>query len=52
MPGSLTLDSAGLSDADDSDAGSASDAGGVRVALGTVSGGTSHAISFAVVIEE
>ncbi|WP_036857600.1 DUF11 domain-containing protein [Erythrobacter cryptus] len=52
VPGSLTLDSAGLSDADDSDAGSASDAGGVRVALGTVSGGTSHAISFAVVIEE
>jgi len=50
VPGTLKLDSAALSDAADGDAGTASNAAGVRVALGTVPAGTNRAITFDVVI--
>ncbi|MEL7216918.1 MAG: hypothetical protein AAGK01_00640, partial [Pseudomonadota bacterium] len=49
--GTLTLDGAPLSDASGDDAGEASDATGISVDLGTVSGGTSHAITFDVTID-
>jgi uncharacterized repeat protein (TIGR01451 family) len=48
--GTLTLDGAPLTDASDADAGSASDADGVRVDLGTVAAGTGHTIAFDVAI--
>lgn len=48
---SLTLDSNGLTDAADTDEGSASDAAGVAVDLGTVAGGTTHSITFDVTID-
>lgn len=48
--GSLALDGAALSDAGDADAGSASDVDGVRVELGDVAAGTSHAITFDVTV--
>ncbi len=47
--GSLTLDGTALSDAADSDGGTAS-AAGIDVSLGTVTGGTSRTIKFAVTI--
>jgi uncharacterized repeat protein (TIGR01451 family) len=50
-PGSLALDGAGLSDAEDGDAGSGSDAAGIAVDLGDVTAGTSHAVTFDVVID-
>ena len=50
-PGSLALDGAGLSDAEDGDAGSGSDAAGVAVDLGEVAGGTTHTVTFDVVID-
>lgn len=49
--GSLALDSAALSDAEDGDAGSASDAAGIAVDLGTVAANTSQSVTFDVVIE-
>lgn len=49
---SLTLDSNPLTDAADADAGEASDAAGVSVDLGTVSGGTSHSITFDVSVDQ
>ncbi|MEQ8412289.1 MAG: hypothetical protein RIC51_04315 [Erythrobacter sp.] len=48
--GTLALDGAKLSDPSDADAGSASDADGVRVDLGDVAAGTSHAITFDVIV--
>lgn len=49
-PGTLTLDSAGLTDAADADAGKASPAG-VSVNLGTVAGGTTRTVTFQVEID-
>lgn len=49
---SLTLDGGALTDATDGDAGEASDAAGVSVDLGTVSGGTSHSITFDVSVDQ
>lgn len=51
IPGSLNLDSAALTDAAGDDAGEAS-AGGISVTLGTVPGGTSKTVTFAVLVEE
>lgn len=48
--GTLKLDSTALSDAADSDAGSASQSAGIDVALGTVAGGASHSVTFQVKI--
>jgi uncharacterized repeat protein (TIGR01451 family) len=50
VPGTLKLDAATISDAADGDAGTASTAAGVRVALGTVAAGTNRAITFDVLI--
>lgn len=50
-PGSLALDSAPLSDADDGDAGAASDAAGIAVNLGTVAADSSRTVTFDVVID-
>lgn len=47
---SLALDSTGLSDATDGDAGEA-DAGGISVDLGTVTGGSTHSVTFDVTID-
>lgn len=49
-PGTLALDSAALSDADDGDAGAASDAAGITVNLGDVAADGSHSVTFDVVI--
>lgn len=49
VPGSLRLDTAAMTDAADSDAGTGG-AGGIDVTLGTVSGGTNHTVVFAVKI--
>ena len=49
--GTLALDGAPLSDAGGDDAGEASDASGISVDLGTVAGGSSHAITFNVTID-
>ena len=50
-PGSLALDGSPLTDAADADAGTGSDAEGIRVDLGSVAGGTVHAITFDVAID-
>lgn len=50
-PGSLKLDGTPLTDAADADAGRGSDAEGIRVDLGSVAGGTVHAITFDVAID-
>ncbi|NQX95444.1 MAG: DUF11 domain-containing protein, partial [Erythrobacter sp.] len=50
-PGTLTLDAAPLTDATGDDAGDASDADGISVALGTTPSGTTHTITFAVTID-
>jgi uncharacterized repeat protein (TIGR01451 family) len=50
-PGTLTLDSAALSDAEDGDTGAASDAAGIAVNLGDITGDTNHTITFDVVID-
>ncbi|WP_234029462.1 hypothetical protein [Erythrobacter sp. THAF29] len=47
----LELDAAALSDAADTDAGSASQADGISVDLGTVAGGTTHTVTFDVTID-
>jgi uncharacterized repeat protein (TIGR01451 family) len=49
--GTLTLDGNPLTDAAGDDAGAAADADGIRVDLGTVAGGTVHAITFDVTID-
>lgn len=49
QPGTLTLDSAGLTDAADADAGEAGSSG-ISVDLGTVASGASHTVSFDVQI--
>ena len=51
VAGSLTLDTAPLTDASGDDAGEASDAAGISVDLGTVSGGTNQSITFDVTID-
>jgi uncharacterized repeat protein (TIGR01451 family) len=51
VPNSLALDGAGLTDVSGDDAGEASDATGISVDLGTVTGGTVHAITFDVTID-
>ncbi|WP_291137387.1 hypothetical protein [Erythrobacter sp.] len=48
--GTLALDGATLSDTADADAGSASDADGISVDLGTVAAGTSRSITFDVIV--
>ena len=48
---SLTLDSNALTDAADADAGTASNAAGISVDLGTVAGGTTHFITFDVTVD-
>ena len=50
-PGTLTHDGAALSDAADSDAGTASNADGIRVNLGEVAGGSTRSITFDVDID-
>lgn len=50
-PGSLALDSAALSDAEDGDAGAASDAAGIAVNLGDVAADSNRTVTFDVVIE-
>jgi uncharacterized repeat protein (TIGR01451 family) len=52
VAGTLKLDTAALSDAADSDGGTASDAAGITVTLGNVPAGTNHAISFDVTIDQ
>ncbi|MEO0032757.1 MAG: hypothetical protein RIS94_2515 [Pseudomonadota bacterium] len=49
VPGSLKLDAAGLTDADDSDAGKAG-SDGVAVSLGDIAGGTTKTVTFSVKI--
>lgn len=49
QPGTLTLDAAALTDANDTDAGQAG-SGGIDVNLGTVNGGTSKVVKFNVKI--
>lgn len=51
VPASLTLESVPLTDAPGDDAGEAS-AAGIAVTLGTVPGGTSRTVTFAVLVEE
>lgn len=51
VPGTLTLDTATLTDAADADAGTASQAAGVAVTLGSVPAGTTRAITFDVTID-
>jgi uncharacterized repeat protein (TIGR01451 family) len=50
-PGSLKLDGTPLTDAADTDAGTGSDADGIRVDLGSVAAGSVHAITFDVAID-
>ncbi len=50
-PGTLMLDAAPLSDASGDDAGDASDAAGISVNLGTVTGGSTRSITFGVTID-
>jgi len=50
-PGSLALDGTPLTDAADADAGTAAQADGIRVDLGDVAGGSTHAITFDVAID-
>lgn len=50
-PGTLALDSAPLSDAEDGDAGSASDTAGIAVDLGDVGAATTRSVTFDVVID-
>lgn len=52
VPGSLTLDAAALTDAADADAGTASDADGINVTIGTATAGTNRAITFAVTLDK
>ncbi len=51
VPGTLALDSAALSDAEDGDAGAASDAAGITVNLGDVTADATASVTFDVVID-
>lgn len=50
-PGTLTLDSVALSDAEDGDAGAASDVAGITVNLGDVAADSTASVTFDVVID-
>jgi uncharacterized repeat protein (TIGR01451 family) len=50
-PGTLALDSAALSDAEDGDSGAASDAAGITVGLGDVTADATASVTFDVVID-
>jgi uncharacterized repeat protein (TIGR01451 family) len=50
-PGTLALDSAALSDAEDGDSGAASDAAGITVDLGDVTADATASVTFDVVID-
>lgn len=50
-PGTLALDSVALSDAEDTDAGAASDATGIAVNLGNIAADVSRTVTFDVVID-
>lgn len=50
-PGTLALDGTPLTDASDTDPGTASDPEGIRVDLGSVAGGSVHAITFDVTVD-
>lgn len=51
VPGTLALDAGTLTDAADADAGTASEADGIRVTLGDVPAGSSRAVTFDVTID-
>jgi uncharacterized repeat protein (TIGR01451 family) len=51
VPGTLALDGTALTDAADGDAGMLSDAEGIRVELGDVAAGNTHAITFDVSVD-
>lgn len=51
VPGTLAQGGVSLSDAADADAGTASDAEGIRVSLGEIAGGSIHTITFNVDID-
>ncbi|QDH32928.1 hypothetical protein [Porphyrobacter sp. YT40] len=51
-PGTLTLDTAPLTDATDGDAGTASDADGIAVTIGSVTAGTNRAVTFEVTLDQ
>lgn len=52
VAGTLALDASTLTDAADADAGTASNASGIRVQLGTTAAGTRRAVTFQVTIDE
>jgi uncharacterized repeat protein (TIGR01451 family) len=52
VAGSLALDATALSDAADADAGTASNANGIRVTLGSTAAGTRRSVTFNVTIDE
>lgn len=52
VPGTLALDAGALTDAADADAGTASDAAGINVTLGTVAAATSRAVTFDVTLDQ
>ncbi len=52
VPGTLALDAGALTDATDADAGTASDAGGIAVTLGSVAAGTTRTVTFDVTIDD
>lgn len=52
VPGTLALDAAALTDAADTDAGTASDAAGIAVTLGNVAAGTTRTVTFNVTIDD
>jgi uncharacterized repeat protein (TIGR01451 family) len=52
VPGTLALDAGALTDAADTDAGTASDASGISVTLGSVPAGTNRSVTFDVTIDQ
>lgn len=52
VPGTLALDAGTLTDAADTDAGTASDASGISVTLGSVPAGTNRSVTFDVTIDQ
>ena len=52
VAGTLALDAAALTDAADTDAGTASQSAGVAVTLGSVAAGTTRAITFNVTLDQ
>jgi uncharacterized repeat protein (TIGR01451 family) len=51
QPGTLALDGAAMTDAADADAGTASDAAGIAVTLGTVAASTTQRVTFDVIVD-